>query len=122
MIHNAKVIEVIDGDTILVHIEETFTSLLNTITITTPARVRLLGINAPERNEEGYQEAKNTLHELVFQKDVVLNIAGKDKYDRLLADVFLASGVKINDLLLEQGLVKPYPMKAGGGKKGETNN
>jgi len=90
----ANVKRVIDGDTIVI---ENKTS------------VRLLGINSPERGEKYYQEAKEFLEELVFNKTIKLKF-GKDKYDkynRLLAYIFL-NGENINVKLIEGGLANFY--------------
>lgn len=66
---------VIDGDTI----ESNETS------------IRLLGINSPEKGEEGYEEAKKFLEDSILGKKVYLEYGNekKDKYGRILAYVFL---------------------------------
>jgi len=78
----------------------------DTITIAGGARVRLLGINAPERGELGYAGPKNMLKQLILNKEVILESDGpdKDRYDRLLRHVFV-NNTLITKLLAEQGLV-----------------
>ena len=79
---------VIDGDTIDIGNES----------------VRLLGINTPERGEQGYEEAKEFLGQLVLGKNVTLEFVGErqDKYGRILAYVFL-NNTNINVKMIENG-------------------
>ncbi len=81
----------------------------DTILLDNNQKVRLLGIDAPEKGEKCYQEAKDKLFDLVFRKKVALVKSGddKDKYGRLLRFVYL-DGVNINLLLLRQGFVRVY--------------
>lgn len=84
---------VIDGDTI----ESNRTS------------IRLLGINAPERGELYYEEAKEFLESIILNKTVILKF-GKDrydKYDRTLAYIFL-NNKNINLELVENGFANYY--------------
>jgi endonuclease YncB( thermonuclease family) len=85
---------VIDGDTIvvLIHNEEFL--------------VRLVGYDAPEFKskyrdvtEEGAEEAKEHLEELVLNKEIDLIIVGLDKYKRLLGYVFVGE-TYVNDEML----------------------
>jgi hypothetical protein len=73
-------VAVLDGDTIEV--------LHNTH----PERVRLSGIDCPEKGQAYGQKAKQAALALVFGKEVTLQAHGKDKYGRTLADVFLPDG------------------------------
>src|SRR3989338_8519092 len=70
------VTNVIDGDTIVISGGE---------------RVRLLGIDTPEKGEFFYKEGKARLEELIENKNVTLEKEGdnKDKYGRLLRYIFL---------------------------------
>ncbi len=91
-LEQAFVTEVVDGDT---------------ITIAGGARVRLLGINAPERGETGYEPPKNLLKQLILNKEVTLEQDGKntDVYGRLLRHVFI-NNTLVTETLAEQGLVR----------------
>ena len=71
------VVAVIDGDT--------FEVLHNTH----PERVRLSGIDCPEKGQAFDTRAKQALPALVFGRDVILQTHGQDKYRRTLADVVL---------------------------------
>ena len=90
------VAQVIDGDTIdLAHGQ----------------RVRLLGIDAPEREECYYEVARDTLIKLVEGKEVRLerDQSETDKYDRWLRHVFVEEDeeggeVFVNEILIEAGV------------------
>ncbi len=84
---------IIDGDTI----ESNKTS------------IRLLGINAPERGEYFYEEAKEFLEELILNQTVYLKY-GKEKYDkygRTLAYIYI-NRENINLKLIENGYANYY--------------
>jgi len=91
-LEKANLTRIIDGDTI-------DTSL---------GKIRLLGINTPEKKEAGFQEAANFL--VQFQgKEVELERTNedKDKYGRLLRYVFY-QGKLINEEILTRGLAHFY--------------
>ena len=88
---------VIDGDTLLLESGE---------------KVRLIGINTPEidsrysQAQPGGEAASKWLRQTLHSPDIWLEYDAEqlDKYDRLLAHVFLESGDYLNARLLEQGL------------------
>lgn len=87
---NAVVTKIIDGDTIVVE---------------GGYHVRLLGIDADEKNYPCYESAKNRLEELVLNKTVVLekDITDVDQYGRCLRTIF--NGTQNIDLqLIKEGL------------------
>ena len=85
------VVSVLDGDTIEV--------LHNTY----PERIRLSGIDCPEKGQAYGNNAKHAASALVFGKDVILDTHGQDKYRRTLADVFLRDGTHVNHELVKDG-------------------
>lgn len=54
----------------------------DTITVSTGAKVRLIGIDAPESGECGYSDARSLLVSYVLGKDVVLTAGARDDVDR----------------------------------------
>jgi endonuclease YncB( thermonuclease family) len=68
--------------------------------------VRLLCVNAPEKGERGYEEAKEFLSSLILDKKVLMkaDLTDKDKYSRLLRYV-LVEDVVGNILLVNRELV-----------------
>ena len=88
-----KVIAILDGDT--------YDILLNG---NTPTRIRMEGIDAPEKGMPYYKVAKNYLGQLCFGKEVRLEITGKDLHDRTLAFSYLADGTELSHEMIKAGL------------------
>jgi len=108
-----KVIKVYDGDTITVASKLPFRgSPLYRFS------VRLASIDSPEIKGETPKEcaaaikSRDALHNLIFGKIIELRNNGKEKYGRLLADVYL-NGLHVNQWMLD----KKYAVKYDGGKK-----
>ncbi|MCH7759446.1 thermonuclease family protein [Patescibacteria group bacterium] len=87
------VTEVIDGDTIIVN---------------GSTRVRLIDIDAPERDECYYDESKRALVNLVEGEYVRLekDISGVDGFGRLLRYVFLPQGDLMDDTFVDNFMVE----------------
>ena len=88
---SGHVLAVLDGDTIEV--------LHNTHA----ERIRLNGIDCPEKGQAYGKRAKQAASELVFGKQVTLQTHGLDKYGRTIADVLLPDGTNVNHELVKQG-------------------
>lgn len=97
---NARIKYVVDGDTL--HLKD-------------GRKVRLIGINAPERAhgnkpaEPFSAEATHLLKRIFKNKPSLSLVYGKekhDKYDRLLAHVFTTDGKNAQSILLRQGLAR----------------
>jgi len=95
------VLEVEDGDTFLIETGE---------------YVRLICVDAPEKNQTGYFEAKEFLKALILGKQVRLEIdksqENTDKYSRLLRYVYFNTSkeeIFLNKELVKLGLAKPWP-------------
>ena len=92
----ARVVDVNDGDTVVITMEgKTY-------------RTRLIGIDAPEMGQEPWgRKAKQHLRELVKGTNgmvrVETDITTYDKYDRLLAYLWLDDKALINELMLRDG-------------------
>lgn len=86
---------VIDGDTVELENEE---------------RVRLIGIDTPERGEYYFEEATERLRELVEGEEVILenDVENRDRYDRLLRYIYF-DDLFINLILVEEGFARAYP-------------
>ena len=86
-----KVVGVIDGDTIeVLHNGKA-------------QRVRFYGIDCPEKGQPFSNNAKQATSALVFAQYVTLEVRGKDKYGRTLADVLLADETNVNHQLVKDG-------------------
>jgi len=88
-----KVISIIDGDTYEVMFQGDSTM-----------RVRMEGIDAPERGMPFYKRAKTYLSELCFGKKVCLKITGRDSNDRFLAYTYLEDGKELSEEMIRAGL------------------
>jgi len=66
-------------------------------------RIRLSGIDCPEKGQAYGNNAKHAASKLVFGKDVILQTHGQDKYGRTLGDVFLLDGTHVNHELVKDG-------------------
>jgi micrococcal nuclease len=89
--YQGEVVRVLDGDTIeVLHNHH-------------PERIRLSGIDCPEKGQAYGKHAKQAASRLVFGKEVTLQTYGKDKYGRTLADVLLLDGTNVNHTLVEGG-------------------
>ncbi len=88
------VTKVIDGDTFV---------------IDTGEKVRLICINTPERNENGFEEAKQFLESLVLNKNAALekDMTNKDKYGRLLRYAFV-DDIFVNREMFQKGYAKIF--------------
>jgi micrococcal nuclease len=88
----AIVLQVIDGDT---------------IELTNGQKVRLLGIDAPEKGQFYYEEASNRLEQLVKGKEVFLerDVSNRDNYGRLLRYVYVGS-LFVNLEMIKEGYAK----------------
>ena len=92
--------EVIDGDTFKMN---------------TGDSIRLLCVNTPEQDEEGYERAMDFLESLVLYKEVRLEQAETlnktDKYERTLAFVYvdnLGKQVFVNKMIVDSGFSDVY--------------
>lgn len=73
-----------------------------------PTQIRLWGVDAPERGQAGFAEATSTLRQLALHNNLLCRQVDIDKYKRIVAHCFLASGEDINRLMLESGTAKEY--------------
>ena len=68
-----------------------------------PERIRLSGIDCPEKGQAYGTRAQQAASRLVLGGEVTLQTYGKDKYGRTLADVLLLDGTNVNHTLVEDG-------------------
>ena len=86
-----SVVSVIDGDTIeVLHNNKA-------------ERIRLSGIDCPEKGQAYGKRAKQAASDLVFGKEVTIRTHGHDKYTRTIGDVLLPDGMNLNQELVKQG-------------------
>lgn len=88
---NGRVVKVIDGDT------------FDIISSNTTTRIRLYGIDAPERGQAFNKRAKAFTDSLVAGKDIRIVVHNKDRYGRTVADAYLADGTYVNAEIVRAG-------------------
>lgn len=93
---SVKVVGVTDGDTI--------TALTAN---KQQLKVRLAGIDAPERSQAYGMKARKHLADQIFGKIIELEIRGTDKYKRTLGIVYL-NDQDINELMIKDGFAWFY--------------
>ena len=101
----ARVVKVVDADTIDLIIDLGFR-------LNHEIRVRLFGINAPEKNAPGGMEATNYVKGLLpVGTEVTIQTFKNptDKYGRWLATVYMGENlVSVNLMLLDKGYAVPF--------------
>ena len=88
----AVIANVIDGDTIATNKNEI---------------IRILGIDTPERDEQGYSIAKARMEQLVLDSKVMLQCEREDKYGRKLCWVY----INVIQIMIPEGhskYIQPY--------------
>lgn len=88
---SGSVVTILDGDTIEV--------LHNN----RAERIRLNGIDCPEKGQAFGKRAKHAASELAYGKDVTIQTHGHDKYTRTIGDVILPDGTNVNHTLVKEG-------------------
>jgi len=91
-----KVVAVKDGDTIeILNNDQTY-------------RLRLDGVDCPEKNQAFGQKAKEFTSSLCFGKTVRAEISENDRYGRYISRVYLTDKKSLNEELLKAGMAWHY--------------
>jgi micrococcal nuclease len=93
---SGKVVGVTDGDTIKV------------LRLGRQVRVRLYGIDCPEKKQAFGNRAKRYTSDLVFAKTVTVKVKDIDRYQRIVGEVILPDGRNLNQELVRAGLAWWY--------------
>jgi len=97
---NGEVVRVQDGDTLTVKTKrDKF------------YKVRLADIDAPEMSQPFGRSAWRLATDMALEKTVRVNYTIKDKYGRLIGEVFLPDGKLLNEEMLKSGLAWHYRVK-----------
>lgn len=106
--YRATVLRVVDGDTIDVSIDLGFSTR-------TDRRLRLAGIDTPERGHPRHEAASSALRSLIEGKLVSITTSkGPSKWGYYLASIRTDDGIEVNDWMVVTGMARRY---AGGHKE-----
>ena len=86
-----QVVGVLDGDTIDVLVDRS------------PVRVRLHGIDCPEKSAPFGNQAKKFASDLAFKKTVTVYTTDVDRYGRIVGKVILPDGKSLNREIVKAG-------------------
>jgi endonuclease YncB( thermonuclease family) len=89
--YSGRVVDISDGDTISVLHDRR------------AEKIRLNGIDAPEKGQPFSNRAKQFVSELAFGKEVKVEAKGQDRYGRTIGDVFLPDGRNLNHEIVQAG-------------------
>ena len=67
-------------------------------------RIRLFGIDAPEKGQDFYQKSKERLGLLCKEGPIIIKLRNKDYFGRWVADGYTSKGEFINQTLVKEGL------------------
>jgi len=87
-----KVVKIYDGDTYEILLPNHTTQ-----------KIRMEGIDAPEKGMPFYKVAKNYLGALCFQKEVTIVTSGRDRYNRTIARSYLPDGRELGSEMVAAG-------------------
>lgn len=81
----------------------------DTFVLSSGEKVRLIGIDTPEKGEELYEEASERLESLIIGKELKLkkDVSETDRYGRLLRYVY-AEDVFVNAVMVEEGYASAF--------------
>lgn len=71
-------------------------------------KLRLWGIDAPEEDEFGYDEAKKVLREIAYGKTVTCTCADIDRHGRSVVKCTLEDGQDVGDVMVRTGWALDY--------------
>lgn len=95
----ARVVSVVDGDTIVVEPVDGGEQV----------KIRLHGVDAPERRQPSGEAARSLMFAVALFRHVLVEGKGQDRYGRVVAIVRLNTGESLQSVLLKSGLAWVWP-------------
>ncbi len=92
--YSGKIARVVDGDTFYLE--------------GLPTRIRLWGVDAPERDEEGFDEATAMLATLVYGKTLSCEHVDIDPYRRIVARCYFDDGSDLSESMIDSGAAEEF--------------
>lgn len=87
-----KVVSITDGDTFVILNDQK-----------EQIKIRLHGIDAPEKKQDFGTVAKNYLSSLIYNKEITIDYKNLDRYGRTIGIVFIEQ-LNVNEKMLEEGM------------------
>ena len=88
-----KVVSITDGDT--------FTAINKD---NLQLKIRVYGIDAPEKKQAYGSKSKDYLSSLIFGKNITIDVQSKDRYGRYVANVYSPDGKDVSLLMIHEGM------------------
>lgn len=92
--YRGRVSRVVDGDTFYLEGLET--------------RIRLWGVDAPERDEQGFDAATDELARLVGGETLSCEHVDIDAYERIVARCYFEGGADLSEAMIDSGTAEEY--------------
>ena len=67
-------------------------------------KIRIVGIDAPEKNQAFGNRAKQALSDLIYKKQIEIDVQYQEKWGRFAAKVYTADGRDVGLLMLQAGM------------------
>jgi micrococcal nuclease len=86
----------------------------DTLTLKRTGKVRLIGVDTPERKQQGGEEATNFTRDSLLNKTIKVELCAAqpaDRYGRGLAFIYLPDGRLFNAELVKQGYARVYSLR-----------
>lgn len=102
--YKAAMIRAIDGDTAICRVDLGFR-------VTTEIRVRLHGVNTPERGHDGWAEAQMYLNTFVAKPLILMSYKDKTSFERWVCDIYAESDEgwsNLSQLIIAKNLGVPF--------------
>lgn len=102
--YNAKLVRVVDGDTIDVNVDLGFD-------VWVKQRLRLKYIDAPEMrgaSKEAGLLSKQALEDYIRDTEFYIETEKRGKFGRYIAELFWLTGESINERMIQEGYAVPY--------------
>lgn len=90
-----RVVRVADGDTVTILVGGN------------QLKIRLFGIDAPERGQDYSRKSREALANLVFEKEVRVVVKDRDRYGRTVGDIYVGNTF-VNDKMVKDGWAWNY--------------
>lgn len=92
--YEGRLARIVDGDTFYIEGVDT--------------RIRLWGVDAPERDEAGFDEASAMLESLAGGETLSCEHMDRDRYGRIVARCRLGDGVDLSEAMIKSGVATEY--------------